>query len=282
MVMNMSTTPEYPHGDATNALIEKETAFRPHDIKWTDETVSHLWAYYGTNPAYKNSYFALHSGQRVIKEAARHLPPQGLIVDLGCGPGHMLEHLVKYRGWAEYVGIDSSLDSLVELRLKTDPAGRPIRAVHTAEAATVLSAGMADLVLCVEVIEHCDDTALRSVLACARRLLKPGGYLFVTTPNSENLNSSMLMCPECGCRFHHWQHVRSWTPSMLSQTIKACGLDLVQVYTCDFSSDNMGFRWRDRFRHLIRWKGKGRYSQLHLPHLVAVAKRMEGDDLPSR
>jgi 2-polyprenyl-3-methyl-5-hydroxy-6-metoxy-1,4-benzoquinol methylase len=250
-----------------------DVRFRPHDIKWTSETVRRLWAHYGGNPAYKNTYFSRHSGHRVINEAARHSALRGRIVDLGCGPGYLLEHLVKCTGWDEYVGIDSSPESLEELQQKVDPRGRVIRAVHASEAASILDADSADLVLCVEVIEHCDGEAVQNVLECARRLLKQDGYLFLTTPNSEDLSSSMLMCPECGCRFHRWQHVRSWTPATLHKALVACGLDVVHVYTCDFSSGSIRSQWRDALRALIRGRQGGRYYQLHRPHLVAVAKK---------
>lgn len=47
------------------------------------------------------------------------------------------------------------------------------------------------------------------------RLIAPGGFIAITTPNNEDLNESTLLCPDCGCVFHRWQHVRSWTPKSL-------------------------------------------------------------------
>ena len=58
------------------------------------------------------------------------------------------------------------------------------------------------LVAATEVIEHLDDTELDSMLGECRRLLAPGGYIVLTTPNEEDYDAAKVCCPECGCVFH--------------------------------------------------------------------------------
>jgi hypothetical protein len=31
------------------------------------------------------------------------------------------------------------------------------------------------------------------------------------------------MCPECGCKFHRWQHLRSWTAESLRKKVEQYG-----------------------------------------------------------
>jgi SAM-dependent methyltransferase len=84
-------------------------------------------------------------------------------------------------------------------------------------------AGTFDLVFATEVIEHLDDGELDGLLAECRRLLKPGGFVLFTTPNNEDYDASKMMCPDCGCIFHKWQHVRVWTPSTLKAYVEPHG-----------------------------------------------------------
>src|SRR5207302_11461340 len=58
---------------------------------------------------------------------------------------------------------------------------------------------------------------LRNMIVLCRSKLRPGGYLILTTPNNENLEASACICPECGCIFNRWQHVRSWTRGTLTR-----------------------------------------------------------------
>ena len=77
----------------------------------------------------------------------------------------------------------------------------------------------------IEVVEHLDDATLPAVLAEARRLLRPGGSLLVTTPYREDLAASTIQCPECGAEFHTIQHVRTWTPSSLRSVLRTAGFE---------------------------------------------------------
>ena len=91
-------------------------------------------------------------------------------------------------------------------------APRPLsrRAAQHGRAGPALRAGdsstTADGMICSEVIEHMKDrgeddcatftySGIRNLLAECFRILKPGGWLFLSTPN--------LACPEC-----LWSHVR--------------------------------------------------------------------------
>jgi hypothetical protein len=78
-----------------------------------------------------------------------------------------------------------------------------------------------------------------------RRILKPGtGYLFVTTPNNENLEASTVFCPECGAVFHRYQHLRSFTIESLEELMRShgfattlCNITLFNAFQISPSSD---------------------------------------------
>ena len=82
---------------------------------------------------------------------------------------------------------------------------------------------MFDVVIATEVIEHLLDSELEGMLAECRRLLKPGGRVFFTTPNDEDYDASKVMCPEYGSIFHRWQHVRTWNVGTLRAHMERAG-----------------------------------------------------------
>ena len=78
-----------------------------HLIEWTPEKVDRIWDFYGKNPAYKDAYFAKHSGSRVLAEVDKLIEVKGDLLDVGCGPGHLLEHIKMLPAWSSYTGIDT-------------------------------------------------------------------------------------------------------------------------------------------------------------------------------
>ena len=106
------------------------------------------------------------------------------LVDLGCGGGLLSAPLSK-KG-AIVTGVDLSAASLREAK------------AHSAESAQYIQSDirhvplpdkMADVVLLADVLDHLADYPV--ALAEARRILKPGGYVFINTIN-RNLVSKLL------------------------------------------------------------------------------------------
>jgi small RNA 2'-O-methyltransferase len=106
------------------------------------------------------------------------------VLDLGCGPGELIERLLAHPGFERIVGIDTSSIAL-------DLAGRrfaglaprvEIRQASFAEPDATL-AGF-DAAALVETIEHVDPHRLGAVESTVFGALAPG-FVLVTTPNAE-------------------------------------------------------------------------------------------------
>jgi len=104
---------------------------------------------------------------------ARRLPGSGgRLAELGCGSGGMLEALGRF-GTAVGVETDPALRARARERgLDVRPGALP--------DPIPLAAGGWDAVCLFDVLEHVDEEA--GALATCRRLLAPGGRLFVTVP----------------------------------------------------------------------------------------------------
>jgi SAM-dependent methyltransferase len=109
----------------------------------------------------------------ILAEMARRLPAgRARMAELGCGSGGMLEALSRF-GTAVGVETDATL------RARAQERGLDVRAGALPDAIP-LHPGRWDAVCLFDVLEHVDDEA--GALAACRRLLVPGGRLFVTVP----------------------------------------------------------------------------------------------------
>lgn len=137
----------------------------------------------------------------------------GRWLDFGYGEGGLLD-VAQRRGWACY-GIEisrSMLDygSKKGWTVTSDPRGDPRFADRTFDVVTI-----------IEVLEHVADPVC--LLSDAARWLRPGGLLYVTTPNARGLNCRILrqawsvVCPP--------QHLILWTPRALRMALARAGFN---------------------------------------------------------
>lgn len=239
-----------------------DPVFRQRPIEWTPQTVQRFWDWFGSNPALSHLYFSLRYGDSLLEQVGRVIPLRGRLLDLGCGPGHLVEKALQ-RG-LQAMGVDSSAGSVEALTRRL--SGRPgFLGAHVSQGPRVpLPDGSADIVTVVETVEHLDDSTLEPLLREAARLASAGGHVVVTTPHHENLPELEVMCPSCGCVFHQYQHVRSFTPAALRGHMETAGLQTVACRPVLFSSLP---RWARRLERLAYPRLKGK-----LPHLLYVGR----------
>ncbi|MEO0996353.1 MAG: bifunctional 2-polyprenyl-6-hydroxyphenol methylase/3-demethylubiquinol 3-O-methyltransferase UbiG [Pseudomonadota bacterium] len=102
------------------------------------------------------------------------------VVDIGCGGGILSEALAR-RG-ASVTGIDMAGEALAVARLHAQAGGLDIDYRQgTAEEFANERPGSADVVTCMELLEHVPEPG-RLVAACAE-LLRPGGWVIFSTIN---------------------------------------------------------------------------------------------------
>jgi 2-polyprenyl-6-hydroxyphenyl methylase/3-demethylubiquinone-9 3-methyltransferase len=119
-----------------------------------------------------------------------YLPLAGQrILDVGCGGGILSDSMA--RKGAEVVGIDLSAKALRVAQLHALEAGTPnvqYREISAEDLAGQEPEGF-DAVTCMEMLEHVPDPG--SVVRACSRLVKPGGWVFISTIN-RNPKSFML------------------------------------------------------------------------------------------
>jgi len=93
------------------------------------------------------------------------------ILDVGCGPADVLEHLPD----VDYVGLDLSSDYVQAARRRF--AGRAEFFQQELGSQSILQHGLFDRILAVGLLHHLDDEATLNLLICARNGLRPGGFM---------------------------------------------------------------------------------------------------------
>lgn len=201
----------------------------PKNLVWDEITLSRFWAFHSQ---FSENYFSHQKGKGVVAYAKGQLPVDATVLDYGCGPGHLLPHLLD-AGFAVQ-GADITRDTIgsaVSLDGRKNFLGFSTIDDLLAEGRKF------DAIFLIEVVEHLDDHWLAKTLDQVHALLKKGGSLIVTTPNEENLEDNMVYCPVSNLIFHRWQHMRSWSETTLAAALARHGFRDIRTETRTFDGD---------------------------------------------
>ncbi len=139
------------------------------------------------------------------------------VVDLGCGEGKLIRHLLAQKQFSEIVGVDASLASLerAEQRLHLDKASdrvlKRIKLMHGALTYRDRRLEGFDAAALVEVIEHLDPDRLPALERVMFEFMAPA-LVVVTTPNREyNVLFEDMPASGNSGRLRHPDHRFEWT-----------------------------------------------------------------------
>lgn len=150
------------------------------------------------------------------------------VLDVGCGGGILADAMA--RKGAHVLGIDLAVKSLRVAELHAMEAGTEnVQYQEIAvEDLAAQRAGEFDVVTCMEMLEHVPDPA--SVVTALGRLVKPGGWVFLSTLNR---NAKSFLMAIVGAEYvlrllpagtHEYN--RFIKPSELGQMCREAGLEL--------------------------------------------------------
>jgi ubiquinone/menaquinone biosynthesis C-methylase UbiE len=191
-----------------------------------------------------------------------------VLVDIGCGRGELLAVAVQH-GAARAIGLEYA-PAVLPLAIKTLEAHgvRDRAAVFQADARAIpVASNTADLVTMLDVVEHLGPRELALTFVEARRILKPGGRIFIHTFPTRTVYGVTYRLQRLSrpSRWKSWpadprlpyersMHVNEQTPAMLRRSLRRAGFAQVDV--------GLG-RWihtefvpEERYKRLYHWLAK--------------------------
>lgn len=206
--------PEYMHG----RLVE----CRHCDLLFTDPapTPETLAAAY-RGAAYDSGEESRHAAQtyaRFLPWVCARLPARARALDIGTGDGAFLRELLR-AGFAQVCGLEPSAAPVAA----ADPEVRPhIRPAMFREG--LFDAESFDLVTCFQTIEHVSDPL--GLCREARRILKPGGMLFLVGHNRRAVSARVLGRKS---PIFDIEHLQLFSPASLRRMLDEAGFAGVRV-----------------------------------------------------
>lgn len=118
------------------------------------------------------AYFDWHEQPGYFADITRHFDPSAELLDIGCGNGWLAEH------FPNWTGLDGSPDAVERGREK----GRSI-VLGNVEVELPFADERFDGVVLKDLLEHVTDPV--AVVREARRVLRPGGTVFASSPDAQ-------------------------------------------------------------------------------------------------
>lgn len=177
-----------------------------------------------------NAHFSLSTIKRFVKK--------GKLLEIGSAAGYFLN---AARADFEVVGLEPSQFACREARERFRLDCHP----ETLEQSTRFAPGSFDVVAMIDVIEHLSDPA--SAVRRAAELLRPGGLLYLVTPDISSLSAKLLRSYWWGLRPAHIYYFDEGT---LKTLLEKAGLEtkLVKSFGRIFT---LGY-WASRLRNYPR------------------------------
>lgn len=173
---------------------------------------------------------------QIKRQIRKYIKPDSVILDIGCGDGILTE---EYAQTHNIIGLDYSHITLKHAKHK----GFITKACDI-EQGISLPDDYCDMIIAGEIIEHINNTDL--FISETRRVLKPKGYLILSTPNMASLprrfkllfgfNPSLEISPT-------WNrpagHLRYFLFSLLQDFLKYHGFKIIKI-TSNFIPKRFG------------------------------------------
>jgi 2-polyprenyl-3-methyl-5-hydroxy-6-metoxy-1,4-benzoquinol methylase len=197
--------------------------------------------------------------QRLVAQTVESIGMRGeLMVDVGCGRGNLWP-LLRSR-FSRCIGVDA-------VRYPELPPDMELCEAQL-DSPIPLATALADLVMCVETIEHLENP--RALMRELARLAKPGGWIIVTTPNQLSLSSIMNLIAKQ--RFEYFQDVHY--PAHITALLE---VDLMRMAAeCGLHESNIHYTMSGRIsltaKHFPRYLART-FPRALSDHILLVARK---------
>jgi len=158
------------------------------------------------------------------------------IIDIGCGPGLMLQFL-KQEGFQNLYGIDISEQQVNKARGK----GLNADVMNIFDFFNVNKKKF-DIIFALDIVEHFHKHELLDLFTGINYLLNENGVLLIHTPNGDGLLPQHII-------YGDLTHLTIFNPNSISQILRFTGFDKIKYYETGPTSKNL-----KGFIRFLLWK----------------------------
>lgn len=204
--------------------------------------------------------------QRAFRQKFKHILPQERdtpILDIGCGMGYFLWFLQK-DGFTNTIGIDISPE---QIQIAKQFGVKNVHVCHWQEYLADHPSQFG-FILLDNVIEHMNKEEIIKLLQAIKIALKPGGKLYISTPNSGSIFGLPLA-------FIDFTHEVFFTAASLAQVLNICDFKSIDIYGEPLIAFNLKSWARKLIFQLIKplikvayLVGTGGGGNTYIPHVI--------------
>ena len=135
----------------------------------------------------------------VLKELKKRLKNKAgkrRVLDIGVSDGYLIKRISEM-GVISY-GMDIAYKMLKLVAENISSEEKTIFLIQGSITHLPFANNSFDAITACEILEHLDEYNLLLALKELKRVLVPGGSLFITTPYNEQIVNSFVKCPACG------------------------------------------------------------------------------------
>ncbi|MDR3667131.1 MAG: class I SAM-dependent methyltransferase [Ignavibacteriaceae bacterium] len=158
------------------------------------------------------------------------------ILEIGCGPGYILEFL-NNEGYCNLIGIDISEEQIEKAKSK----GLNVRTENVFDYLKD-NKNKYDIIIAFDFIEHFNKEELYNLVVKIYHSLKESGMVIIRTPNGEGIASQKII-------YGDFTHLTILTPDSLFQLLKMVGFSEINFWETGPIAKNL-----TGFIRLILWK----------------------------
>ena len=192
------------------------------------------------------------------------------VLEVGCGRGNFLYWAVE-RGFKSVSGFDVSPEQVASAR----QLGLPAEVASFQDYLSGRSEAF-DLIVALDIIEHLTRDEVFSLLDLCHNALRPGGYIFLTTPNGAALRPGPVM-------YGDLTHETFFSPQTASLVLRLTGFESIQVgeivpAPTSFRSRVRGILWQvlRLWPMLLDVVEKGTYATHVYSRVMSIEARRPG------
>jgi SAM-dependent methyltransferase len=178
--------------------------------------------------AYEDQFMAVNAYRVGFDFLCEQLPTNTAVLELGCGPGNIINYLSRRRPDFKILGTDLS-PNMLRLAERNNPSAR----FQLLDCRDILNLEeTVDAIVCGFCLPYLDKSDALQLIADCARLLTPAGLIYISTMEGDYEKSALKTTSSGASIFVHYHQA-----DYLTEALKHNDFKVLSVQRQDYSTD---------------------------------------------